>query len=176
MRLGRQEIVEFQGNLENIDPQNWIVGGLKVTITPKTTLEGTPSLGSMVWVQAWVQNNGQLSALRLRVAAQNGPSPSHTPEHTLGPRQTPVPTWTHLPTRTPEPSHTPGHTPVFTHSPMPTFGPTHEPWPTHGPTHEPTHWYKPTHEPSPEPHSTDDCCNDDHHDNHHDDHKGGNHP
>ena len=144
IQLGKTGLVEFEGLLESIATDEWVVSSIRVQMLPDTIVEGDPAVGQMVRVQARVQNDGTLTALQVRVQTQV--------QHQI---PYPVPMSTHTPMSTFVPSQTPW--------------PTHEPTHTWGPTYEPTHQpgmndnYNNMTAPTPWP-------NDNHHDNNDDCH------
>lgn len=56
--------VQFEGTLESISEQGWIVGGVTVTISSVTVILGTPALGLVTEVQGVLQPDGSVRADR----------------------------------------------------------------------------------------------------------------
>ncbi len=56
--------VQFEGTLESISEQGWIVGGVSVTISSVTVILGTPALGLVTEVQGVLQPDGSVRADR----------------------------------------------------------------------------------------------------------------
>lgn len=126
---GRTGTVEFDGRLESIAANEWIVSGLRVGMLPDTIVEGTPEVGQLVRVRARVQNDGTITALQvsLHTQAQN-PNPYPSPMSTQSPVTTPLPSRTPWPTHMWEQTHEPTYDP--THMPWSTYGPNNQAWPT----------------------------------------------
>ncbi|MFQ6058528.1 MAG: DUF5667 domain-containing protein [Anaerolineae bacterium] len=154
--LGRRTQVRFQGTLEAFDARRWTVGGLTLLIEPDTMVEGQPSLGATVVVEALSPGDGTLRARHLTVRAPEGPGEALTatahPTETRRPTRTPYPTHTRTPypteTHEPQPTHSPMR-PRATERPMPTMTahPTEERGPMMTPQPGETHEPQPTHEP-----------------------------
>ena len=156
---GQRAVVEFRGNLEEIDDNYWIVGGLKVTLYSDTVIEGNAATGAMVIVRASSSGDGSLQALKLQVLTSpllltpvvtSTPTPTVTPTVTVRPSRTPMPTAT----ATPYPSATPR--PSATLSPTPTLTSTPSPLPTEASTAIPTATSAPSDTEEPEPTETPD--------------------
>jgi hypothetical protein len=64
---GAYDQVEFEGTLESILGETWVVGGVTVTISPVTELQGTPRLGAGVEVRGVLQPDGSVLAERVTV-------------------------------------------------------------------------------------------------------------
>jgi hypothetical protein len=56
--------VQFEGTLESISQQTWIVGGVTVTISSVSVVLGTPALGLVTEVQGVLQPDGSVRADR----------------------------------------------------------------------------------------------------------------
>ncbi len=110
LQTGQQAGVEFQGVLQQIATDAWIVGGLPVTLQPETIVEGQPRLGAQVSVSGRLPGDGSLVATRLTVG-ETAPgafdSPLPTPSVTVSPTGTSEPTQTPALTGTPELTETP---------------------------------------------------------------------
>ena len=133
VQMGRAGIVEFEGQLESMAADEWLVSGIQVRMPPDTTVEGNPVVGQIVWVRARVQNDGALTALRVHVQIhwqQTAPYPM--PMSSKTPMPTPAPSRTPWPTH--EPTHMPWSTNAYPGNPM------HTPWTD-------DHYYNPMHTP-----------------------------
>ena len=98
IRLGRTGLVDFQGPLESIASNEWVVSGIRVNMLPDTIVEGDPTVGQTVRVRARLQSGGVLTALQVQMQTQANkqtPYPSPMSGHT------PMPTY--------EPTHEPEH-------------------------------------------------------------------
>jgi hypothetical protein len=85
LQLRRQQSVEFAGVLRAMgDNGNWVVGPFGIQVHEGTLVSGRPVLGSRVVVEARIQSDGTLLALRVTQAEAHG----HEPEHRSGPDQT----------------------------------------------------------------------------------------
>ncbi len=137
----------IQGPIESM-PANgyvgdWMVGGRTVHVQPTTRMDtrwGQPAVGQNVAVWGYVNRDGSIDAVLVRVMRRWG-MPTHTPmpPHPTHTPQPPHPTHTPMP---PHPTHTP-QPPHPTHTPQPPH-PTHTPHPPH-----PTHTPQPPHFPYP---------------------------
>ncbi len=67
--------VEFEGIIESLSPDTWIVNGASVTISPVTVIEGTPALGMVAEVRGVLQPDGSVLAQHISVK-----SPGFTPQ------------------------------------------------------------------------------------------------
>ena len=149
IQLGKTGSVDFQGQLESISLNEWVVSGIPVRMQAGTIVEGDPIVGQTVRVRARLQS-GILTALQVQMQARsNNPLPYPPPIST----HTPVPIGT--PTRTPQLTQ---NQPAYTEEPA--RGPVHEPTYTEEPMHEPAPVFQPTDEHSQQPR-----LNDQHHDN-----------
>lgn len=64
----RQErIVEFEGPILSIEPEQWIVAGFAVQIDENTVIEGSPRIGNLAEVRAVERADGTLLAQRIWV-------------------------------------------------------------------------------------------------------------
>jgi hypothetical protein len=161
LEAGRSTIVDFQGLLEKVDVDFWLIDGLRVDLDNDTVIKGDPVVGAMVVVRASSPGDGTLRALRLRVQAElasptstagitSSPTPTSTP---LSP--TPTKAATQTPTRMPEPI--PSAAATASQTSLPTG--TEEPEPTDRPEPRETEEAEPTDRPEPpeteEPEGTD---------------------
>lgn len=112
LQLRRDTVVEFDGVLEQISADHFVVSGITTNITAQTVIEGTPFVGHKVGMQGRIKPNGQLIVLKLDIE-------DTTPRGTMpavSPTRTPEPTFTAVrsitPTSTAAPSPTPKHTVV----------------------------------------------------------------
>ncbi|GAB4283348.1 MAG: hypothetical protein Kow0080_37340 [Candidatus Promineifilaceae bacterium] len=137
---GRIEAVTFEGTVEEMGEQTWLISRLPVAVTPETTFNGMPRTGSVVHVDGVTTPNGLVAANTITVL-----DGSEVPEVTA----TPTPTNTAVPAETPThtPSTTPTPTTTGTHTPSPTPSPTTTG--THTPTPTPTNTAVPTNTPLP---------------------------
>ena len=150
IQLGRTGLVDFEGQLESIAAEEWVVSGIRVRMLAGTIVEGDPIVGQTARVKARLQSGGVLTALQVQMQTRaNSPIPY------------PPPAATHTPTQTGTPARTPQSTqnqPAYTGEPA--HGPVHEPAYTGEPMHGPAPAIQPTAEPSQQP-----GLNDQHHDN-----------
>jgi hypothetical protein len=129
LKGGRQTDIEFQGVLQSMVGDTWVVGGLPVTLQNSTELVGQPRLGASVLVRGSLPGNGELLATWLQVEPGLAEEPSQTPtatepvppSETPEPSDTPLPTDTSLPTNTTTPTETlvPSSTPEATETESP---------------------------------------------------------
>jgi hypothetical protein len=134
LQRGREAEVRFWGELLALDGESWDVSGLVVKLDAATVVQGSPTLGATVEVQAKTQADGSILARRLIVQTVPRSMPGQTP--TPQPTSTPVPTSTPPPTPTPRPP-SPTFTPISTASPFPTRTPFNQPPGTPSPTPTP---------------------------------------
>lgn len=64
---GAYDQVEFEGTVESILGETWVVGGVTVTISPVTELQGTPLLGAGAEVRGVLQPDGSVLAEHVTV-------------------------------------------------------------------------------------------------------------
>ena len=108
---GREAEVEFEGAIESIQPEAWLVAGLVVRVNSATRIAGDPQVGLRAGVQGRTLD-GMLIATSITVEPGEPPEPA--------PRPTPEPE----PTSTPEPETTPTPTRTATQTTGPTVTPT----------------------------------------------------
>lgn len=139
LRAGKAAEVEFEGELEAIAEDHWLVAGLTVLLNAETLVEGTPQLGELVRVRGRT-DAGQLFANTVMVLTgrfeieepeELAPTPMPSATRTRRPTATrepalsdPTPTDTATPSPTPEPTLTPTSTPTVEPSPTPLPSPT----------------------------------------------------
>ncbi len=90
-------VVQFEGTIESVAADQWIVDGRTLLITPETRIEGTPVVGGIAEIEAVLKPDGTLIARWIRVYQPPTPSPTDTPL----PTPTPWPTAIQPPTATP---------------------------------------------------------------------------
>jgi len=66
--------VEFEGTIENITEHLWVIGGVTVTISPVTVIQGAPAVGLLAEVQGVLQPDGSVLAQQISVS-DAGPTP-----------------------------------------------------------------------------------------------------
>jgi uncharacterized membrane protein YgcG len=115
---GEAAAVAFDGSLDAIQGDRWMVSGVVIRVTPATRISGTPMIGWRVNVQGRTAS-GQFSATSIDIVPNSGPPPTATPTHT------PQPTATHTPQ--PTATHTPTPAPTATPQPVPTAPPPTQP-------------------------------------------------
>jgi hypothetical protein len=86
--------MSFRGRLESVGASSWTVGGVQVSISAETVVEGEASTGALVRVEVRSLSDGTLSAVRI-----SAEPPEAAPQPTLSP--TPEPTATAVPTQVP---------------------------------------------------------------------------
>jgi hypothetical protein len=100
----RARKIEFNGTVESIGDQDWVIDGLSIKVTARTQWIGNPGLDDAVSVSAFVLADGSLQAQRIQLAgAAEAAStwtstPSSTTTTTL--TSTPQPTATQAPEKT----------------------------------------------------------------------------
>jgi hypothetical protein len=81
LQAGRRAAVQFQGILQQIDENTWIVSGLTVTLqSGTTTVVGDPSVGAWVIVRGYLPGDGTLVATHLEVTSSRRSVLPPTPE------------------------------------------------------------------------------------------------
>lgn len=113
-----QQVVQFEGPIQEIHETWWLVGGRRVILAPDTTIEGEPQVGHIAEVTATAQGDGSLLATHITVRP---PPPTRT--------ATPSPTGTTPPTATWTPSPTATMPATASLTWPPTAGPTETPTP-----------------------------------------------
>lgn len=69
---GDEEVIEFNGLVESITEDLWIVGGMSFVVAPFTELEGDPQLGDMVEVEYAVRSDGSFQAFKIDAEDDDG--------------------------------------------------------------------------------------------------------
>ena len=101
----------FAGVIEAVQPEQWVVSGVPVTVVPETRITGDPKVGAPVEVTASAPGDGRLVARVLRVV---GPPPAGSVQPaSIGAPSTPTGTAT----SSPEPADTPTLQPTATATP-----------------------------------------------------------
>jgi hypothetical protein len=160
LEAGRSADVEFQGLLEQMGDDSWIISGLKVTLGNNTGIEGQPLLGATIAVRAASTGDGTLRALHLQVESE--PTAMPTPEAADDDKPGPIEQSEPGEQEDRNTAHTPGPEPFATEEIEPTEGPetqgTHDVEPTDQPAPTEVHQPESTHQPDPteahEPEST----------------------
>jgi hypothetical protein len=105
-------VFTLRGAVRAINANNWLVGSQAVRLTANTQIEGAPSLGSDVTVDAArVAGSEEMLALRIQKAAA-------LPEASPKASATPSPSSTHTPAATPSMTTTATPTPTITQLPV----------------------------------------------------------
>jgi hypothetical protein len=128
--IGQQATVAFEGVLQEMDPDQWWVGGVPVQISAATDIVGEPYLGAIVEVEGDLPGTGQLLAITLTVHSETVPWQAPTATYTASPAPTPTSTPSPTPGLTPTPTATSTATPTDTAEPTATFMPTRTPVPS----------------------------------------------
>jgi hypothetical protein len=91
-----EQVVQFEGIIQSIGEDRWVVAGQELVIDEHTDISGDPVIGAVAEVEAVVRADGSRLARSIRVKATPSPEPSLTPtEATPIPTEvTPVPTQT----------------------------------------------------------------------------------
>jgi hypothetical protein len=66
--------MEFEGIVESISPDNWIVGGQVFAITEQTEIEGTILVGDLVKIEAVVGTDGMITAHEIKLVKDENTS------------------------------------------------------------------------------------------------------
>ncbi|MBC8448697.1 MAG: hypothetical protein H8D78_13195 [Chloroflexi bacterium] len=142
--LQRQAAVEFEGRLQTVADDLWLVDGLAVKVSPQIWADAPPPPGSIIFIEAQA-TAGQLEARRVRTPQSAAPTP--TPEVT--PLFSPSPT----PTLTPSPTGAGTSTPTPSRAATPRTGQPSSPeaTPPLGPEPHPTRAFGPGPQPSVTP-------------------------
>jgi hypothetical protein len=128
--------VQLSGRLTILTPQVWQVGSMRVQIGSDTALQGQPSSGSQVVVQAVLLGGGNLQALSAVVQGVPGVPSQITVTHQ--PTNTASPGATVEPTDAPRPHQTEVEEPPSTAEPTEGEAPENSPKPTQGEDHHDT--------------------------------------
>ncbi len=141
---GQTAEAQFDGVIELMATETWVVSNIQIEIHDDTMIAGTPQIGSLVRVTGLVHNGRFLTSVVevLRAGANpnlpleptpsatatptTAPSPTLTATATMSQTHTPQPTETAVPTLTTEPTSTATHTltPTETAVPQATPSPT----------------------------------------------------
>ncbi len=182
---GRDADVTFDGLIETLADDHWVVASILVGITGETAVEGHPQIDELARVYGRT-HEGNLTASRIIVLTGDAPPPEPVPP--VDTEETPTPTVTatpsHTPTATPTATSTSTPTTTSTATPTATETPTKTPTPTETVTPTLTPTYTPTPPPAatqPPPSNNDndnendngDNGNDNEDDNHNDDNSNG---
>jgi hypothetical protein len=141
LQMRRSGNVEFEGYIQSISADQWVVDGIQVQMLPGTVVQGTPAVGMYVWIYGQIQSDGSLVASQVRIMNQfqpgyqyPGPGMMSTQWQNYNPQSTPMPgnnNWsTHEPTYMPNDQH---HS---TQMPQPTYQPTYMPQSTYDMHHD----------------------------------------
>jgi hypothetical protein len=134
LKEGKTAQVEFNGFIEVIGEESWIIAGLRVQLEPETRIDGEPRIGYRARVKGETVA-GRLTAREISVTESGTILPQPDPDRLkIDPLEQIEPLPTETPTRTPQPSPTPSETP----SPTITLPPTPSPEPTQSPAMPPT--------------------------------------
>ncbi|MCB8981001.1 MAG: hypothetical protein H6657_26650 [Ardenticatenaceae bacterium] len=133
LRTGRSAEVSFDGMVEAIQPNEWIVADIRVTLDENTVLSSPMQMGDLVRVNGRT-NNSILTATSIELLSSSSATPEPTPIPTAVPTSEPTATATLEPTL--EPTEKP--TVVPTAVPTATLTNTPEPTATLVPTLPPT--------------------------------------
>lgn len=125
-----ERVVEFEGPIQEIGSDAWVIAGRRVEVDANTVVVGEPRVGALAEVRAIEQADGTLLATRIEIKE---PEPTATP--TPSPTEISELTSTPQATRTLEPTPTPQAT--QTPEPTATLGPTETPTETGEPTATP---------------------------------------
>jgi uncharacterized membrane protein YgcG len=121
----RAATVAFDGQIDALQPAQWVISGLTVRVDRATSVTGTPLIQARAHVQART-DNGELIATVIQIDPGTGLPPTATPTFT------PIPTATATATPSPIPTAT------ATSTPIPTATSTPAPTATEPPTRVPT--------------------------------------
>ena len=118
----RAAAIEFEGPIQALKPDSWIIDGLTVQIDRATSITGTPFVGWRAQVQGRTAG-GQLFATSIDVEPGSGPLPTPTASPTPSPSSTPKPSPTPRATLPPADTPIPAAAPTETPRPRPTEPP-----------------------------------------------------
>ncbi len=124
LSAARTAEVEFEGELQVVSGDVWLVAGLPVTVNASTTGAQTAMVGDMIHVSGYTTPDGQLIARVITVIRQGQLTPLVTQTPTGVPTIRPSSTPTTTPTLTGTPSATPSVTPTQTVTTTATSTPT----------------------------------------------------
>ena len=114
-----EQVVQFEGIIESISGDRWVIAGQEVFIGPETRIEGTPMVGAIAEVEAVVRADGSKLARYIKVHSPPSPEPTST----SAPEETPLTPSPEL-TATSAPEATPvTPAPVSTATPVPVSTP-----------------------------------------------------
>lgn len=130
---GRDAEVSFDGVIEQLADDHWVVAAIMVGVNEDTAVEGHPRLDEMARVYGRT-HEGSLTASRIIVLTGGPPPPEPTPK----PTQTPLPPATKTPTKTATPTATMTQSPTTTATATPTMTATPTQTPTATQTATPT--------------------------------------
>lgn len=110
---GREVNVTFNGEIEALEGDQWLVSGLPVVISELTTIVGQPATGQLVSIDG-VTRNGVVEASRVIMLGADTPlpTPDETPKVDAEPEEKPTATPSPQPTNTATSTSTPTPTPV----------------------------------------------------------------
>jgi len=148
---GRDAEVTFDGLIETLADDHWVVASILVGITGETAVEGNPQIDELARVYGRTQD-GNLTASRIVVLTGDTLPPEPVPP--VDTDETPTPTLTATPSQTPTvtPAATSTSTPTTTSTATPTATATPAETPTPTETAAPT--LTPTYTPTPPPTAT----------------------
>lgn len=92
LKSGREVEVQFTGQIESLQPDAWVVGGLVVRVDVRTQISGQPQIDRLAAVRGLTGRDG-LRALSIMLDQSVTPTPV-APEPTPMPGETPTPTTT----------------------------------------------------------------------------------
>lgn len=118
----REIIVYFDGIIEAMNGDTWVISGYTVFVTAETTIIGEPAVGAAVQVAARQAADGTLTATIIAVVAPPlTPTPTATEAVAAAATPTPTATWTPEVEQTSTPTAT--WTPEVEQTPMPSVTP-----------------------------------------------------
>ena len=94
--LSHQPLVEFEGALQEIGPDYWIIDGHRVVIADATEIVGDPQTGMFVECRALSDDDGTLTAIELRVGPASPPTKKTGTIIKIQPEEGDSATWTVL--------------------------------------------------------------------------------
>jgi len=69
---GDEEVIEFNGLVESVAEDLWVIGGMSFVVAPFTEFEGDPELGDLVEVEYAVRSNGSFQAYKIDAEDDDG--------------------------------------------------------------------------------------------------------